>query len=319
MVTGANGFIGWYLVRDLLQKGYNVVATGKGPSRLLFTSEYLKYETLDFTNREAVHGLFKKFKPDVVVHAGAMGKPDECELNKEAALATNVTGTEYLLEAATTCHSYFVFISTDFVFEGKSLEYKEDEALSPVNYYGQTKLLAEEAVKNYPFNWSIVRTIMVYGKPMSGRQNLLTIVADLLQKGESYQVFTDQTRKPTYVEDLTTALITMIPKRANGIFHICGKDVYTPYRMALAVADYLGYDPKNIIAVTASTFTQPALRPPTTGFDITKAKAELSYNPISFLEGLKRTFESGPLSPKGNIGQASFFIAAILLEKAFLF
>lgn len=296
LVTGANGFVGWYLVRDLLEKMYRVVATGKGESRLPFQNSNLLYEPLDFTDKEAVHGFFKKYEPKVVIHAGAMGKPDDCELNRQAAFETNVAGTENLLTAAEACSSYFVFISTDFVFEGKSLHYKENDALNPVNYYGQTKLLAESAVKKYPFKWSIIRTIMVYGKPMSGRQNLLTIVADTLKNGTHYRVFNDQTRMPTYVEDLTRAITTIVAKRANGIFHICGKDVTTPYKMALAVAGYLGYDAKNIEEATAATFKQPALRPPMTGFDLTKAKNELSYHPVSFTEGLQQTFS--PQFPK---------------------
>jgi dTDP-4-dehydrorhamnose reductase len=295
LVTGANGFIGWYLVRDLLEKSFKVVATGMGASRLPFQNSNLLYEPLDFTDANAVHAIFKMHTPKVVVHAGAKGSPDDCELNREAAFATNVAGTENLLNAAAACSSYFVFISTDFVFEGNSLAYKEDDTLNPVNYYGQTKLLAEAAVKKYVFGWSLVRTIMVYGKPMSGRQNLLTIVAEVLKKGERYRVFNDQTRMPTYVEDLSNAIATMVAKRAQGIFHICGKDVTTPYNIALAVARHLGYDAKNIEEATAATFTQPALRPPTTGFNLTKASNELSYNPISFAEGLQKTF--GPLFP----------------------
>src|SRR5215218_1234852 len=169
LITGANGFVACYLIRTLLQKPYSIVATGKGPSRLPFSNSKLVYETLDFTNEEAVTAVFKKHKPDIVVHAGAMSKPDECELNRDAAFQTNVHGTEYLLQSAAEYQSYFLFVSTDFVFEGKSLHYSESDALGPVNYYGETKKLAEAAVQKYAFDWSIVRTILVYGKPISGR------------------------------------------------------------------------------------------------------------------------------------------------------
>jgi dTDP-4-dehydrorhamnose reductase len=144
-----------------------------------------------------------------------MSKPDECELNQEAAYQTNVKGTEYLLEAAVLCKSYFLFVSTDFVFAGTSLHYKEDDSLDPVNYYGETKMLAEAAVEKYPFSWSIVRTILVYGKPMSGRQNILTNVAAALQRGEPLRIFSDQTRTPTYVEDLAKAMVVMLENRSR--------------------------------------------------------------------------------------------------------
>lgn len=291
LITGANGFVSWYLIRDLLEKKYRIIATGKGPSRLSFADENLFYEPLDFTDADEVNAVFEKYNPDVVVHSGAMSKPDECELNKESAFLTNVTGTEYLLNAAATCNSYFLFISTDFVFEGKTLQYKEADELRPVNYYGETKKLAEEAVKKHSFGWSIVRTILVYGKPMSGRQNILTTVANALQKSEPLKIFSDQTRTPTYVEDLTNAVAAMILKKSNGVYHISGADVVTPYQMAVAVAAHLGYDPAKIEAVTAATFKQPAVRPPVTGFDLTKAATELFYKPISFADGLKKTFE----------------------------
>src|SRR5215218_10028598 len=241
LITGANGFLSWYLIRDLLQDNFKIVATGRGTSRLPFTDERLIYETLDFTDSEQVRFLFQKHMPDMVVHAGAMSKPDECVLNKDRAYVTNVRGTEYLLQAAAIYKSYFLFVSTDFVFDGKSLHYKEDDALAPVNYYGQTKKIAEEAVQKYPFNWSIVRTILVYGKPMSGRQNILTIVANALQKGEPLKIFSDQTRTPTYVEDLSGALVTMLTNQSTGIFHISGVDALTPYQIACAVAEHFGY------------------------------------------------------------------------------
>jgi dTDP-4-dehydrorhamnose reductase len=234
----------------------------------------------------------EKYKPAVVVHAGAISKPDDCEQDKETAFQVNIKGTHHLLHAAAACKSHFIFMSTDFVFEGKSLAYKETDALQPVNYYGQTKVEAEKAVQMYPFTWTIVRTVLVYGKPMSGRQNLLTNVVAALKKGESLKIFNDQMRTPTYVEDLANALAEMIRKESPGIFHISGNDVLTPYQMAVAAAGQVGLDGRMIIPVTAETFQQPALRPPITGFDLTKAATELSYTPTSFANGLAKTFES---------------------------
>jgi dTDP-4-dehydrorhamnose reductase len=127
---------------------------------------------------------------------------------------------------------------------------------------------------------------------MSGRQNILTNAANMLQKGEPLKIFSDQTRTPTYVEDLAAALVVMIEKRSRGVFHLSGKDAITPYEMTVAVAEHLGFDRDKIDFVTAETFRQPAARPPITGFNLTKAKKELFYNPISFKEGLQKTFEA---------------------------
>lgn len=290
LITGANGFVGHYTAQRLVAKEYRVIATGKGECRLAVPHPNFVYETLDFTNEEAVKAVFEKHKPQCVVHTGALSKPDECEQNKEAAFRTNVTGTLYLLNTAARYQSFFVFLSTDFIFSGREGMYKEDDVPAPVNYYGETKLLAEGEVKKYPFAWSIVRTVLVYGNPKGGRHNILTNAAESLKRGEQLRIFNDQVRTPTYVEDLAKAIVTIVEKKAEGVYHVSGKDVLTPYDMTVAVARHLGLNEKLISGVTEETFQQPARRPLKTGFDISKAKRDLGYEPVSFAEGLKKTF-----------------------------
>jgi dTDP-4-dehydrorhamnose reductase len=98
-------------------------------------------------------------------------------------------------------------------------------------------------------------------------------------------------RTPTYVGDLADGIIAVIEKKAKGIYHLSGEDVLTPYQMAVRAAEYLGLDKTLIKKVTAADFSQPAKRPHKTGFVIDKAKNELGYQPLSFEEGLKKTFE----------------------------
>ncbi|HEY6503399.1 MAG TPA: SDR family oxidoreductase [Chitinophagaceae bacterium] len=292
LVTGANGFLGYYLIEQLLAKKYSVIATGKGACRLPFEKQDgFLYEEMDFTDPFNVHDVFEKHKPAVVIHAGAMSKPDDCEQNQWQAYITNTEATLTVLLNAEEHKSFFVFISTDFVFDGEKGMYKEDDAPNPVNFYGKTKLEAEEAVKEYEHDWAIVRTVLVYGKPQMGRSNLLAIVKEKLGKGESYNVVDDQVRTPTYVEDLAAGIISIIEKKSKGVYHISGEDVLTPYQMAVKAAEYLGLDTSLIKKVTAASFSQPAKRPPQTGFVIDKAKRELGYKPVSFNEGMKKTFE----------------------------
>jgi dTDP-4-dehydrorhamnose reductase len=168
--------------------------------------------------------------------------------------------------------------------------YREDDVPGPVNYYGRTKLEAEEAVKEYEHDWTIVRTVLVYGKNHSGHNNLLKIVKEKLEKGEEYKVFDDQVRTPTYVEDLAKGIVSVIEKRATGIFHLSGKDILTPYQMAIKTAEHLKIDSSVIKKATVASFSQPAKRPLKTGFVIDKARKELGYEPGSFEEGLNKTF-----------------------------
>lgn len=292
LITGANGFLGHYLTKQLLQNNHHVIATGKGDCRLLFnTNEKFEYAAMDFTDPFAVHDVFEKYKPGVVIHAGAMSKPDDCEQQQWQAYVTNVEGTVTLLINAAEQKSFFIFVSTDFVFDGKRGMYTEEDVTAPVNFYGKTKADAEEAVKEYEHGWAIARTVLVYGKPLAGRSNILSIVKEKLEKGEEYSVVDDQVRTPTYVEDLAAGIIAIAEKKANGIYHLSGTDILTPYQMACMAADYLDLNKSLLKKVTAADFSQSALRPLKTGFVIDKAKDQLGYKPISFKEGLIKTFE----------------------------
>lgn len=291
LITGANGFLGHYLIQQLLGGGHTVIATGKGDCRLSFNGfKNFQYATMDFTDPFAVQDVFEQSSPEVIVHAGAMSKPDDCELEQWQAWLTNVEGTVTLLLNAAEQKSFFVFISTDFVFDGITGMYKEEDERCAVNFYGKTKMEAEDAVIEYEYGWAIVRTVLVYGKPITGRGNILTHVKNKLEKGEEYRVFDDQVRTPTYVEDLAGGIMAVIESKANGVYHISGSDVLTPFEMACKTADYLELNKSLIKKVTAPELIQPANRPAKTGFIIDKAKKELGYRPISFDEGLIKTF-----------------------------
>lgn len=291
LITGANGFLGHYLVPALCHQGFKVLATGKGLCRLAGQeTNGFDYAEMDFTDRSSTLDTVSRFAPDIIVHAGAVSKPDDCELNQALAWQINTGGTHHLLEAATVQKAFFLYVSTDFVFDGESGMYTEEDEPAPVNYYGQTKLEAEQAVHVYPYPWAVVRTVLVYGQPLAGRSNILSIVKDKLEKGEGYKVVDDQVRTPTYVGDLADGIVSIIQKKATGTWHLSGEDILTPYEMACKTADYLGFDRSLLTRVTADTFTQPAKRPAKTGFTISKAKRELGFQPVSFEEGLARTF-----------------------------
>ena len=291
LITGANGFLGHSLSALLLQNGITVVATGNGPCRLPFEDwKHFNYLPMDITHPAELHQQIKTAKADIIVHAAAMSKPDDCELNREKAFAVNVKGTADLLEAAAVQKAYFLFLSTDFIFDGMKGMYHEEDEPGPVNYYGQTKLEAEMLTRQYPFEYSIARTVLVYGNNRSGRKNILGMVKERLEKGEVFKVVDDQLRTPTFIEDLSLGIWKMIEQRSTGIFHLAGEEHMTPYEMAVRTARFLGLDINLLQRVNASTFTEPAKRPLKTGFTITKAKKELGYQPVPFERGLQEIF-----------------------------
>lgn len=292
LITGSNGLLGQYLVQRLSAlPAYEVIATGRGANRLRQQEGY-KYESVNLADEAAVKGLIERSQPDVIIHAGAMTQADDCERNKDACWMVNVTATRYLLQGAERTGAFFLFLSTDFVFDGLDGPYREDAPVNPINYYGASKAAAERIVKQSKASWAIARTVLVYGIADDPRRsNIITWVKSNLEQKKKLKVVNDQWRTPTLAQDLAEGCKLIIDKRAEGVFHLSGKDMLTPYDMAVQVAGYLDLDTKLLEIVDGSSFKQPAKRPAKTGFVIEKAEAELGFSPHSFEEGLKIVVE----------------------------
>jgi dTDP-4-dehydrorhamnose reductase len=292
LVTGANGLLGQHLVKKLLDAGFTVIATGRGESRLtLPTTESLRYYELDLRNHSGLYQLFIDEVPDIVVHAAAMTQVDECEQQPELCSEVNAAATAHLLVIAEEYSKFFIYLSTDFIFDGEKGNYSEEDRPGPLSWYGLTKLQAESMVEISDIPWAIVRTCLVYGNTINGtRRNIITWVKESLEQAKQISVVNDQVRTPTYVEDLATGILLVINRQATGVFHISGKDTLTPYQMALATADRLSLNRQLIREVDATSFSQPGRRPPKTGFVISKAAKELGFEPLSFEEALNKMF-----------------------------
>jgi dTDP-4-dehydrorhamnose reductase len=288
LITGSNGLLGQKLVELLIQLPYNqVIATARGENRLPFTEGY-EYHSMDITNQDEVQKVIANTKPDVIIHTAAMTNVDQCETEKDACWAQNVSSVEYLVEACAKNDCFLLHISTDFIFDGKAGPYKEDAEANPISFYGWSKYAAEKLVINSPIRWAIARTVLVYGiaHDMS-RTNIILWVKKSLEDGKNIKVVTDQWRTPTLAEDLAKGCALIAEKEAEGIFNISGKDFLTPYEMAMMTADYFKLDKSLISQADSTTFSQPAKRPPRTGFDLSKSQQMLGYQPISFMEGIE--------------------------------
>lgn len=292
LVTGSNGLVGSYVVATLLNHNYEVFASSRTGDLSSFNSnKNYRFIQVDFTDPYSLHDAFEFVQPDVVVHSGAMSKPDDCEQNQADAFDTNVYGTVQLLLNAETYKSFFIHLSTDFIFDGIQGMYTEEHAANPISYYGKTKRDAEEAVLEYKYDKAIVRTCFVYGKPFYGRDNFITLIAKKLKQNEPFRIVNDQERTPTHAADLAKGIHSIIEKRATGIYNIAGKDILTPYEMAIATANHLKITNHQLTPVTREIFKEIALRPIKSGLNIEKAKRDLKYEPMSFAEGLKKTLE----------------------------
>lgn len=288
LITGANGLLGQKLATLLLPRtDVQLLATSRGENKLADIFPTLPFASLDVTNPKEVERVVADFKPTHLIHTAAMTNVDQCETDQAGALKLNRDAVAYLIAACEKHNVHLLHLSTDFIFDGEDGPYDEEAEGNPISFYGETKLMAEHLVKAAKCKWAILRTVLVYGVVHDyGRTNIVLWVRDSLRAGKVIRVVTDQFRTPTLAEDLAMGCWLAVQHDAEGIYNISGKEMYTPYDMALLVADYFNLDKSLIDKADGNTFTQPAKRPPRTGFIITKAERDLGYTPHTFEQGV---------------------------------
>jgi dTDP-4-dehydrorhamnose reductase len=288
LITGSNGLLGQKLVQLLTEdENYDVHASGKGANRAPSQEGY-KYHTLDITNQAEVEKVISGIKPDFIIHTAAMTNVDQCESEKEGCWKQNVDAVQYISDAAAKTKSFLIHLSTDFIFDGKDGPYDETAKAKPLSYYGESKLAAEKIVQKTKLKWAIIRTVLVYGLAHDmSRSNIILWVKKSLEEGKTINVVNDQFRTPTLAEDLAMGCYLVMENQSTGIFNISGKDMLTPYDMAIKTADFFKLDKKLIVKTDSTKFKQPAVRPARTGFIIEKAIEKLGYDPHSFEEGIQ--------------------------------
>jgi dTDP-4-dehydrorhamnose reductase len=287
LTTGSNGLLGQKLTEKILAEGrVKLVATSKGINRYPFKEGY-KYAEMDILDNLEVKQVIERYQPDAIIHTAAMTNVDTCEANKELCRRLNVDAVLNLLSLCEEKNIQLIHLSTDFVFDGADGPYKEEDAVNPVSYYGESKVLAEELLKNSKANWAILRTILVYGitNDMS-RSNIVLWAKGALEKASPINIVNDQWRMPTLAEDLAEACLLAVEKNAQGIYHVSGKDYMSIADLVRKVADYWALDQSFINEVSSTSLNQTAKRPVKTGFVLDKTIKDLGYNPHSFEEGL---------------------------------
>lgn len=287
LVTGSNGLLGQKLTEKVLNEGgVNLVATSKGENRYPVKEGY-QYASMDILNADEVRTVIEEYKPDVIIHTAAMTNVDTCHEQRELAYQLNVEAVDTLVKLCEEHNIQLVHLSTDFIFDGENGPYDELAAVNPVSYYGETKLKAEELIKNSKAKWVILRTILVYGivSDMS-RSNIVLWAKGALEKGQPLNIVNDQWRMPTLAEDLADICFLAIEHDAQGVFNASGNDLMSISELVAKVADYWDLDKSLINEVSGDTLNQAAKRPKKTGFILDKSMTELNYHPHSFEEGL---------------------------------
>ncbi len=287
VVTGSNGLLGQTFVNLLSNYDFEIFALSRGENRNITTKNYTYYN-VDLIDFSKVKSIIEEIQPDFIVNTAAMTHVDVCEDNKEACDLINVELVRQLVKFSKKVNSHLIHISTDFIFDGKDGPYKEDDTPNPLNYYGLSKLKSEEILTNSTIDYTILRTILVYGyvKGLS-RNNIVLWIRDMVSAKKEVTIIDDQFRMPTLVDDLAYACLLVVQKKAIGIYNVSSSQLLSIYDIAIEVADVYDLDKNYIKRVTTKELNQRAPRPVKTGFDLTKSHKLLGLPLYSFKERLQ--------------------------------
>jgi dTDP-4-dehydrorhamnose reductase len=244
IVTGAGGFVAGSVLREAL-RDWEVYAVSRGPA--IVESPNLHWRSLELEDQPGLEQLFATVQPAAVIHTAAMAGIDECEAQRDLAYAVNVAYTRRLAELTQECGGRFVFVSTDNVFDGVSGPYSEDSETGPVNYYGETKVLAEHAALGACGNTVAARVCLVMGFPvMGGGNSFLMRMLPALEAGEALGVPDNEIRSPIDVVTLGRALVELADHDHVGALHLSGSERINRLDLVRRIADTLGYPDADI-------------------------------------------------------------------------
>jgi dTDP-4-dehydrorhamnose reductase len=267
-----------------LRKGH-MVYSGYGKSPTSFGTPI----RFDVSDKVQVREVFHKINPEVVVHSAAMTDVDKCETDKKLAWKINVAGTENVAEATEKTKAFLIFVSTDYVFNGKKGRYDENDTPDPINYYGVTKLEAERLVQVLIEEHCIVRASVIFGStPAAGKTNFALWLLNKLKRREQANIVTDQWNSPTLNSNMAEMTLEILEQKLEGVFHISGATRINRYDFATLLAQTFRLDSNLIQAVTSEYFSWPAFRPRDSSLSTTKARRLLKNKPIKINQALLR-------------------------------
>jgi dTDP-4-dehydrorhamnose reductase len=287
LITGSNGLLGQQLIKDLSPKE-NYEVFGLSASENQNNPGDFQFLRCDITQKQELAEIFRKIDPQIVIHTAVMGSPDACEKDRIKAWDINVEATDQIAKLCRLNNSHLVHLSTDFIFDGLSGPYVEDDEPNPANYYGLTKLESEKSVSDILPEATILRTVLVYGMHAHmTRANILTRILQAGKNNQAMQIASDQFRTPTFLSDLSEACIQAAQIKPKGVFHISGNEMMSVYEMAVKIARYFHVPDQLIQPIPSLLLNESARRPSKTGFITQKARETLDYRPKTLEEGLK--------------------------------
>lgn len=244
LVTGATGLLGRQLV-DTLGAREDLAVTGLRFSRGESNTSSSSLVRLDLTDFPAVSAFVKQLRPNFVVHAAAQRFPDKVEADPEAANLINVAATSHLAELCCQVRARLIFVSTDYVFDGRNAPYKPEAEPRPLNKYGETKLAGERAVLAVDPLHLVLRIPVLYGRVETLAESAVTVLLDLVRGGRKADVSSFEVRCPAHTRDIASIVLDLVTREEElkgGIYQWSGLEKLSKWDMVGLIGRETGLD-----------------------------------------------------------------------------
>ena len=285
LVLGGSGLIGNALLKNSKNE-FDILTTFYKNHISIKNVRSFQYSFPNDLNN--LRELLEKEKPDVLVNTMGYSNIDFCELNKSDTEMLHVEVTEKICKLCENIGTKQIFLSSDYVFDGEKGNYSEDDVPNPVNYYGLSKLKAEQLILKNPIN-TVIRTSVIYD--WDYRARFFNSVIKNLQNNQEVNATTDVYNSVTFLDNLVESIFKVITLNQNGIFHVVDSACVNRFEFAEMIAKIFRLD-KNLIK-TVSVQDEPkniAKRPKNACLNNSKAKKELGLNFNTIEEGVSRVF-----------------------------
>ena len=276
-VTGVAGQLGNDVMNELHKRGIDCVGSDLAPNCDAFSA----YVPMDITDQAAVNRVLREAKPDAVIHCAAWTAVDlaEDEDRKAKVRAINAHGTAYIAAVCRELDCKMVYISTDYVFDGRGDTpwHPDCKDYKPLSFYGQTKLEGELAVAAAVSKHFIVRTAWVFGR---NGNNFIKTMLNLSKKYDTLRVVNDQIGTPTYTIDLARLLVDMVQTEKYGYYHATNSGGYISwYDFACEILRRAGRGTQVNPVTTEEYGLSKAARPFNSRLDCTKL-TQMGFAPL---------------------------------------
>lgn len=229
---------------------------------LLSLKYELEFSDEDITDKDSIQKRIENSNSSLVLHLAAKTDVDGCEKDKDKgkeadAWRINVLGTQNIVDSCVKSGKKLIYISTDFVFDGKKeTGYTEKDSPSPINWYGKTKYEGELRVQDSNCDFLIARIAYPYRANYDQKSDFARGLIQKIRNGDALSMITDHVMTPTYIDDIVSALDVLIKKNESGVFHIVGDGGISPYDAALVICKIFEFDKSKISKTKREDFFQ---------------------------------------------------------------